>query len=152
MGITEGHYRACLQGIRQRWRREPGLTVTGAQILVDNSLAWIESLPSFAEPIKWPHLTREFSWTQLAFLSDFDFQPISHTSHGAHSITTQAGKPIHSPAPVLSIASNAWPESWEPTEPILQPHRQPGQHLAQLFSFASGPTYPESLNNDPGQP
>ena len=34
MGITEELYRACLQGIRQRQRREPGLTATGAQILV----------------------------------------------------------------------------------------------------------------------
>ena len=47
------------------------------------------------------------SQAQLAFLCYFGSQPISHTSRGAHSITTQAGKPIYSPAPVLSIASNA---------------------------------------------
>ena len=42
MGITEELYRACLQGIRQRQRREPGLTATGAQILVAMFLLAVE--------------------------------------------------------------------------------------------------------------
>ena len=48
------------------------------------------------------------SQAQLAFLSGFGSQPVSHTSRGAHSITTQAGKPVHSPVQVLSIASTSF--------------------------------------------
>ena len=103
------------------------------------SRAWAGILTSSAD-----HLQRQ---AQLAFLSDFGSQPISHTSRGAHSITIQAGKPIHSPVQALSIASSPLIRKLDqsPGNPqsSFYSHTWAGSQAissAQLLTFASGPS------------
>ena len=91
------------------------------------------------------------SQAQLAFLSGFGSQPVSHTSRGAHSITTQAGKPVHSPVQVLSIASTSFnfplirKLDQSPGNPrsSFYSHTWAGSQAissVQLLPFASGPS------------
>ena len=137
MGITEGHYRACLQGIRQRWRREPGFTATGAQILVAMFLLAVEPGQE-----SWPAgliiCRARLSWPFCLILV-----PSQLAIPVMEPILLPPGREANSqPCPSAEYSfqpsdQEAWPESWEPTELILQPHsgREPSHQLCPTVNF-----------------